>query len=95
MKGIKAYIDRSEAKGFDMRNLRKEVAAVEAELDELYYQAELLQRLALYVTRSKHHANTMFWAKNLEREKLLWELGEDFDLLTWETNFDKWKRLTD
>jgi hypothetical protein len=92
MKGLKLFIERSEAKGFNMRNLRKELEQVEAQLAELEYQAELLQRLALYITRSKTHANTLYWAKHLEREKLLWELGDDFDYLTWETNFNKWKQ---
>lgn len=78
-----------------MRNLRKELEEVEAKMAELEAQAELLERLALYITRAKRHANAFYWAKHLEREKLLWELGEDFDLLTWQTNFNKWKRLTD
>jgi uncharacterized caspase-like protein len=92
MKGFRKFIERSESKGFDMRNLRKELEQVEAEMAELRHQAELLERLALYITRSKHHANTFYWAKHLEREKLIWELGDDFDPLTWETNFNIWKR---
>jgi hypothetical protein len=92
MKGFRKFIERSESKGFDMRNLRKELEQVEAEMAELRHQAELLERLALYVTRSKNHANTFYWAKHLEREKLIWELGDDFDPLTWETNFNIWKR---
>lgn len=95
MKGLYKYIERSESKGFDMRNLRKELEQVERELDEARHTAELLERLALYITRSKHHANTFYWAKHLEREKLLWELGDDFDPLTWQTNFTKWKQSTD
>ena len=95
MKRFRAFIERSEAKGFDMRNLRKELEEVEAKLAELEEQAQLLERLALYVTRSKTHANTLYWAKYLEREKLLWELGDDFDYLHWQTNFNRWKRLTD
>jgi len=92
MNGFRKFIERSESKGFDMRNLRKELEQVEAEMAELRHQAELLERLALYVTRSKNHANTFYWAKHLEREKLIWELGDDFDPLTWETNFNIWKR---
>ncbi len=95
MKRFRAFIERSEAKGFDMRNLRKELEEVEAKMAELEAQAELLERLALYITRAKRHANAFYWAKHLEREKLLWELGDDFDYLTWQTNFNKWKRLTD
>ena len=95
MKRFQAFIERSEAKGFDMRNLRKELEEVEAKLAELEEQAELLERLALYVTRSKTHANALYWAKHLEREKLLWELGDDFDFLHWQNNFNRWKRLTD
>ena len=95
MKGLYKYIERSESKGFDMRNLRKELEQVERELEDARHTAELLERLALYITRSKNHANTFYWAKHLEREKLLWELGDDFDPLTWEINFKKWKRLTD
>ena len=78
-----------------MRNLRKELEEVEAKMAELEAQAELLERLALYITRAKRHANAFYWAKHLEREKLLWELGDDFDYLTWQTNFNKWKRLMD
>jgi adenylate cyclase class IV len=59
VKRLAAFIQRSEAKGFDMRNLRKELEEVEAKLAELEEQAELLERLALYVTRSKTHANTL------------------------------------
>lgn len=92
MKGFRRFIQRSEEKGFDMRNLRKELEQVEAELAELRHQADLLERLALYVARSKNHANTFYWAKHLEREKLLWELGDEFDPITWEINFNKWKR---
>lgn len=92
MKGLKLFIERSEAKGFNMRNLRNELDQVEAEMKQLEYQAELLERLALYITRSKYHANTLYWAKHLEREKLLWELGDDFDYLTWQTNFNKWRQ---
>ena len=95
MKRFQAFIERSEAKGFDMRNLRKELEEVEAKLAELEEQAELLERLALYVTRSKTHANALYWAKHLEREKLLWELGDDFDFLHWQNNFNRWKRLMD
>jgi hypothetical protein len=95
VKRFQAFIERSEAKGFDMRNLRKELEEVEAKLAELEEQAELLERLALYVTRSKTHANALYWAKHLEREKLLWELGDDFDFLHWQNNFNRWKRLTD
>jgi hypothetical protein len=95
VKRLAAFIQRSEAKGFDMRNLRKELEEVEAKLAELEEQAELLERLALYVTRSKTHANALYWAKHLEREKLLWELGDDFDYLHWQNNFNRWKRLTD
>lgn len=92
MKRFRAFIERSEAKGFDMRNLRKELEEVEAQMAELERQAELLERLALYITRSKHHANTFYWAKHLEREKLLWELGEEFNYTMWQTNFNKWRR---
>jgi hypothetical protein len=58
-----------------MRNLRKELEEVEAKLAELEEQAELLERLALYVTRSKTHANTLYWAKHLERENCFGSLG--------------------
>lgn len=92
MKRFRAFIERSEQKGFDMRNLRKELEEVEAEMAELKQQAELLERLALYITRSKHHANTFYWAKHLEREKLLWELGEEFNYTMWQTNFNKWRQ---
>jgi chromosome segregation ATPase len=93
MNGLRKFIERSEAKGFDMRNLRKELEQLEAQLAELEEQAELLERLALYITRSKTHANTMYWAKHLELQKLLWELGDDFDYLHWQKNFNRWKRL--
>lgn len=92
MRRFRAFIERSEQKGFDMRNLRKELEEVEAKMAELERQAELLERLALYITRSKHHANTFYWAKHLEREKLLWELGEEFNYTMWQTNFNKWRR---
>ncbi len=92
MRRFRAFIERSEQKGFDMRNLRKELEEVEAEMAELKQQAELLERLALYITRSKHHANTFYWAKHLEREKLLWELGEEFNYTMWQTNFNKWRQ---
>ena len=95
MKGFRKFIERSEAKGFDMRNLRKELEEVEAKMAELESQAELLERLALYITRAKRHANAFYWAKHLEREKLLWELGDEFDYINWQTNFNKWKRSTD
>jgi len=94
MQGFKRFIERSESKGFDMRNLRRELQKVEAELEELRQHAELLERLALYVTRSKNHANTFYWAKHLEREKLLWELGDEFDYINWQQNFNRWKRST-
>jgi chromosome segregation ATPase len=93
MNGLRKFIERSESKGFDMRNLRKELEQLEAKLAELEEQAELLERLALYITRSKTHANTLYWAKHLELEKLLWELGDDFDYLHWQKNFNTWKRL--
>ena len=41
MKGFRKFIERSESKGFDMRNLRKELEQVEAEMAELRHQAEL------------------------------------------------------
>lgn len=92
MRRFRAFIERSEQKGFDMRNLRKELEEVEAEMAELKQQAELLERLALYITRSKHHANTFYWSKHLEREKLLWELGDEFNYTMWQTNFNKWRQ---
>lgn len=94
MRGFRRFIERSEQKGFDMRNLRKELEAVERQLEDAQHQMELLERLALYITRSKHHANTFYWAKHLEREKLLWELGDDFDYINWQNNFNKWKQST-
>ena len=94
MRGFRRFIERSEQKGFDMRNLRKELEAVERQLEDAQHQMELLERLALYITRSKHHANTFYWAMHLEREKLLWELGDDFDYINWQNNFNKWKQST-
>ena len=92
MRRFRAFIERSEQKGFDMRNLRKELEEVEAQMAERERQAEPVERLAWYITRSKHHANTFYWAKHLEREKLLWELGEEFNYTSWQTNFNKWRR---